>query len=51
MATRLTTSMEDRDPKPHCNLGTEMRMQFTAIPVTAETLRSMDAEYLEGLKV
>ena len=48
MATRLATSMEDRDPTPHRNLKNEMRLWPTARPVTTETLRSMDAEYLEG---
>ena len=51
MATLLATSTEDRDPTPHRNLETEMRMCLTARPVTAGTLRSMDTEYREGLKV
>ena len=51
MATRLATSTEDRDPTPHRNHETEMRMWLTARPVTTETLRSMDAEYLEALKL
>ena len=43
--------MEDRDPTPHRDLETKIRMCFTARRVTREMLRSMDAEYLEGLKV
>ena len=51
IATRLASSMEHRNPTPHRNLESEMRLWLTARPVTAETLRSLDADYPEGLKV
>ena len=51
MATHLASSMENRNPTPHRNLESKMRTWQTARSVTTEVLRSMDAEYLEGLKV